>query len=88
MRGGPFVEITIVAGSPRAAHRCLSGAASCPARGEGCWVSRVRTGGGASRSPLLLIYTLFLYSITHPATSKASETAGKLTGERRRSVGG
>lgn len=38
--GGPFVEITIVAGSPRAAHRCPSEAGSCPARGEG--IRRVR----------------------------------------------
>ena len=86
MRGGPFVEITMVAGSPRAAHRCPGEAASCPARGEGCWLSWLR--GGGSRSPLFLIYTRFLYSIAHPVTSKATNRAGKLTGERRRSGGG
>lgn len=48
MRGGPFVEITIVAGSPRAAHRCPSEAGSCPARGEGCWDTEHEGAGGAS----------------------------------------
>ena len=48
MRGGPFVEITIVAGSPRAAHRCPSETGSCPARGEGCRDTEGDGAGGAS----------------------------------------